>query len=202
MRISDEVQYDLDTSVGCRMSDLHYVCLKFTNKAKNRSEEFSIILKRPVQLEIARERTFSDAQFSNEILFYQMYARPNENFARCFYADERPPANSVITLENVTEREYLLCTRAYDPPLEYTLAAMRELGRFHGKGYVTRRSCSENNFLILWNVHKRSDTPQRALGGSFSTKARHDRWNIVVVTAAMRLFVTRWKVYSRMSSTE
>lgn len=149
-----KVRYDLDTSTEYRMSDLYYVCLKFTNKTTSQSEELSIILKRPVQSEIAREKTNSDAQFNNEILFYQIYARPDDNFARCFYADERPPADSVIALENVTKRGYHPSSYAYDPPLEYTLAAMRELGRFHGKGYVMKELQREKFCNIVKRIQE------------------------------------------------
>jgi len=150
----DEVRYDLDTSVNYRMSDFYHVCLRFANKTKNQSEEHSIILKRPVQAEIVRERINSDAQFNNEILFYHMYARPDENFARCFYADARPPADSVIALENVAKRGYHPCPHEYDPPLEYTLAAMRELGRFHGKGYVMKELQREKFLDIAGRIRE------------------------------------------------
>ncbi|KYM87851.1 hypothetical protein ALC53_03286 [Atta colombica] len=80
-----------------------------------------------------------------------MYAQPNENFAKCFYIDERPPFDSIIALENVNEQGYYSCTYPckYNTPLEYTLAAMREIGRFHGKGYVMKELQREKFFAIV-----------------------------------------------------
>lgn len=89
-----------------------------------------------------------------------MYAQPSENFAKCFYANERPPIDSVIALENVNKRGYCPCPYMYDVPLEYTLAAFREIGRFHGKGYVMKELQREKFFDIVKRIQEiRYDTP-------------------------------------------
>ncbi|XP_011166866.1 uncharacterized protein LOC105200818 [Solenopsis invicta] len=145
----DEAQYEIFGQTDFVMSTLYYINIKFKNRVKDQSKEFSIILKRPTQRELFRRMTRSDCQFHNEILFYRMYAQPNENFAKCFYIDERPPIDSVIALENVNERGYHPCPCKYNAPLEYTLAAMRELGRFHGKGYVMKQLQQKKFFAIV-----------------------------------------------------
>lgn len=61
------------------------MCVRFTSKVKEQSEELPIILKRPVQEKIVKQILRIDSQFYNEILFYNMYAQPDENFARCLY---------------------------------------------------------------------------------------------------------------------
>ncbi|XP_012524464.3 uncharacterized protein LOC105829926 [Monomorium pharaonis] len=145
----DEVQYEICGQSDFIMSSMYYINVKFKNKTKDQSEEYSIILKRPIQVEFFKEMTRSDCQFHNEILFYRMYAQPGENFARCFYVDERPPNDSVIALENINERGYYPCPCKYNASLEYTLAAMREIGRFHGKGYVMKQLQQEKFFAIV-----------------------------------------------------
>jgi len=133
----DEARYELSEQAANVMSVISYICVKFKNKTKDQNEELSIVLKRPSQIESYRLMTNSDTQFHNEILFYRMYVQPNEtNFAKCFYIDEQPPIDSVIALENVNKRGYYSCPCKYNAPLEYTLAAMYELGRFHGKRYI------------------------------------------------------------------
>lgn len=97
-----------------------------------------MILKRPMQIEAWRQMTGGDYQFHNEILFYRMYSRPDDNLPRCFYVDEKLPTDSVIALEDVSKRGYYPCPHKYDVPLEYTLMAMREIEQFHGKGYVMK----------------------------------------------------------------
>lgn len=83
---------------------------KFKEKTKGQNEELSLVLKRPTQVAVVlRQLVRIDPQFHNEILFYQIYARPDENFARCFYIGERPPIDSVIALENVSKRGYYPC---------------------------------------------------------------------------------------------
>ncbi|XP_011702245.1 PREDICTED: uncharacterized protein LOC105458550 isoform X4 [Wasmannia auropunctata] len=131
---------------------------KFKNK-NGHNEELSIILKRPTQLENIRLLHEIDFQFHNEILFYQMYVQPGENFAKCFYANEQSSIDMMIALENVNKRGYCPCPYRYDPPLEYTLAAFREMGQFHGKGYVMKELQREKFFDIVKRIRKtRCDT--------------------------------------------
>ncbi|XP_012534511.1 uncharacterized protein LOC105835608 [Monomorium pharaonis] len=148
-----KVRYELlESSGNFIMSNMYRVRLQFENNRNRQNEELSMILKRPMPgfSQLAR----IDLQFRNEILFYQMYTRPDENYARFFYAEERPPTDSVIALENVNEQGYYSCPHIYNPPLEYTLAAMRELGRFHGKGYVMKERQREKFFDIVSQVQE------------------------------------------------
>ncbi|KYM87853.1 hypothetical protein ALC53_03289 [Atta colombica] len=145
----DEAQYEITETSNVCMSTIHYACVKFKNRLTDQNEEHSIILKRPKQLEVWRQMMGSDLQFHNEISFYRMCARSDENFPRCFYVDEKPPMDSVIALENVSKRGYYPYTYKYNVPLEYTLAAMREIGRFHGRGYVMKELQKEKFFDIV-----------------------------------------------------
>ncbi|XP_029173488.1 uncharacterized protein LOC114942316 [Nylanderia fulva] len=88
-----------------------------------------------------------ESKLHNEILFYSTYARPDENLARCYYVHEQA-CDSVIALENVNARGYYHCPFTYDPPLEYVITAMREIARFHGKGYVMKELQREKFFNI------------------------------------------------------
>lgn len=136
----DTARYDLSKSVDFIMTIVYFIRLQFKNKTNSQNEELSIVLKRPSKFhQVGRV----GLQFQNESLFYQMYIRPDEKhlYARCYYVDERSPSDSyrqVIALENVNERGYYSCPYTYNVPLEYTLAAMRELGRFHAKGYAMK----------------------------------------------------------------
>lgn len=149
----DDVQYEVTGPTDVFMSSLYYISMRFKNK-KGQNEELSVVLKRPTQLEIIRQLVGIDPQFHNEILFYRMYVQPDENFPRCFYADERPPVDSVIALENVSKRGYLPCSYTYDPPFEYILAAVREMGRFHGKGYAMKQLQREKFFDIVKQIQE------------------------------------------------
>ncbi|XP_039304163.1 uncharacterized protein LOC105202091 [Solenopsis invicta] len=147
----DNARYELlESNNNFIMSNLYRVRLQFENKRNGQKEELSMILKRPM-LGFS-QLAHIDLQFRNEILFYQMYTRPNEIYARCIYAEEKPPIDSIIALENVNERGYYSCPYPYDPPLEYTLAVMRELGRFHGKGYVMKERQREKFFDIVARI--------------------------------------------------
>ncbi|KAL0120050.1 hypothetical protein PUN28_008022 [Cardiocondyla obscurior] len=134
---ADETRYAVTKSTGRFMSVINYVRLQFKNKKTERAEELFMILKKPLQTYPLNDSI--TLQFHNEILFYQTYVQPGENYARCFYVDERPPTDSVIALEDVNKRGYQPCPYTCNAPLEYILAAMREIGRFHGKGYATKK---------------------------------------------------------------
>jgi len=149
----NEARYEISEQINF-MSIVYYIRVKFKNRTKDQNEELSIVLKRPTQLACLGQLTRSDFQFHNEILFYRMYAQPNENFAKYFYIDERPPIDSVIALENVNERGYYPCPCKYNAPLEYTLAAMHEIGRFHGKGYVMKETQREKFFAIVEQIQE------------------------------------------------
>ncbi|XP_018375897.1 PREDICTED: uncharacterized protein LOC108769421 [Trachymyrmex cornetzi] len=169
----DEAQYEISEPTDIFMSTIYYVCVKFKNRLTDQNEEHSIIIKRPRQLEIWRQMMSSNSQFHNEILFYRMCARPDENFPRCFYVDEKPPMDSVIALENVNKRGYYPYTYKYNVPLEYTLAAMREIGRFHGKGYVMKELQKEKFFDIVeqFQTSKYGNSEFKLLINSQATRA-------------------------------
>ncbi|XP_011641164.1 uncharacterized protein LOC105429712 [Pogonomyrmex barbatus] len=148
---ADEVRYKLLKSTDRMMTSIHFVVLRFKDKTKGEDNELSIVLKRPLQErgDMGEYSTRDDSQFHNEILFYQTYARPDENYARCIYANEGAPSDSVIALEDVTKRGYHLCPHKYYAPLEYVLAVVREIGRFHGKGYAMKELQPEKFFDIV-----------------------------------------------------
>ncbi|XP_011166867.2 uncharacterized protein LOC105200819 [Solenopsis invicta] len=154
----NEARYELCRFIDYPMSTQYYINIKFKNKNgdsdERDSDELAIMLKRPTLLETNRLLNLVDYQFHNEILFYQTYAQPGENFAKCFYANERPPIDSVIALENVNKRQYCPCPYTYDAPLEYTLAAFREMGRFHGKGYAMKELQRDKFFDIVKQIQE------------------------------------------------
>ncbi|TGZ36963.1 uncharacterized protein [Temnothorax longispinosus] len=145
----DKARYEISKSINFIMTTMYYVRLQFKNKTNDQNEELSMVLKRPMKNFIYITRI--DLQFDNEILFYRTYVQPNEMhfYARCYYAEKRSPTDFVIALENVNERGYHSCSYLHNAPFEYTLAAMRELGRFHGKGYVMKELQREKFFDVV-----------------------------------------------------
>lgn len=145
----DKVRYEvLESKDIFIMSDMCRIRLQLENNGR----ELSMILKRPKQLQSFSQKVRIEPQFHNEILFYQTYSPSSENYARCFYVEERPPNDSVIALENVNDRGYYSCPYLYSPPMEYTLAAMRELGRFHGEGYAMKELQRDKFFDIVARI--------------------------------------------------
>lgn len=139
-------RYELSDLNSNFMSTTYNVSVTFDDEEKSKSVNLPIILKKCPNSEHQRMLN-SDRQFHNENLFYRMYALPEENFPKCLYVDQL--RNSVIALENVRMKSYRTLDYMCDAPLEYTLAAMRELGRFHGKGYAMKVLQREKFFSIV-----------------------------------------------------
>ncbi|XP_043519671.1 uncharacterized protein LOC122533734 isoform X2 [Frieseomelitta varia] len=117
------------------------------DEAKKRAKYTNIVVKK-MPAETLQDVVGSRQQFHNEVLFYQKYAQYYDRAPRCIYATEEPTSrDSVIVLENVaTERGYSVCKWKYDTPLEYTLAAFREIARFHATAYATKRTRKKEFF--------------------------------------------------------
>ncbi|KAK9307047.1 hypothetical protein QLX08_002495 [Tetragonisca angustula] len=122
------------------------------DEAKKSAKYTNIVVKK-MPAETLQEVVGSRQQFHNEVLFYQKYAQYYDRAPRCIYATEEPLSlDSVIVLENVaTERGYSVCKWKYDTPLEYTLAALREIARFHATAYATKRT-REKEFFDFVNA--------------------------------------------------
>jgi len=146
-----DARYELEKSSDICASSMYHITLKCKSRS-GKDKEVGMVLKRPRQMEIVREIFQLDSQFHNEILFYRSYVQPTDNFPRCFYLNERLPDDTVIVLENICRLGYRLCPYTYEPPLEYTLAAVRELARFHGKGYVMKEQQPQKFFDIVEKI--------------------------------------------------
>ncbi|XP_031836576.1 uncharacterized protein LOC116428713 [Nomia melanderi] len=121
---------------------------------KGEKRTVKVVVKRPSPFPGVREMLRSDAQFHNEILFYNQYARGHEDLPGCYYTDENPPVKSVIALENIEERGFTLSSWRYNVPMEYTVAAFQEMARFHAKGYVMKERSPTEFFDFVENIQE------------------------------------------------
>lgn len=145
----DDVRYEVSTP-----SDSFFVStLTFLNVIANSGEKQSltnIVVKRMSPDNDVREALKSSEQFHNEIIFYQKYAKNYDNLPRCIYAEDAPPADSVIVLENmVSLKGYNLSSIKYDVPLDYVLAAIREMARFHACAYAVKEHRPDEFFAFV-----------------------------------------------------
>ncbi|XP_014483849.1 PREDICTED: uncharacterized protein LOC106749180 [Dinoponera quadriceps] len=147
----EDVRYELVKSLRSLMSYIYFVCVKYTNNLNQMSEECSFVIKKSTGC----DSVSVGPQFSNEILFYQMYRRLDENFPRYFYSHEPLQLTStdwVIAFEDVGKLGFEACPYNYDAPYEYILAVVRELGRFHAKGYVMKEKNRAEFFRIVGKI--------------------------------------------------
>ncbi|KAK1128511.1 hypothetical protein K0M31_002969 [Melipona bicolor] len=120
------------------------------DEPNKRIKSVNVVVKK-MPSERMQEVMGSREQFHNEILFYKKYAQYYGRAPRCIYATEESLSrDSVIVLENVaTKRGYGVCKWKYDTPLEYTLAAFREIARFHAIAYTKKRTREKEFFEFV-----------------------------------------------------
>ncbi|CAD1475722.1 unnamed protein product [Heterotrigona itama] len=141
------------------------------DEAKRRASTSIVVKKMPP--ETIQETMKSKEQFENEILFYQKYVQYYDRVPRCIYAtDESSSLGSVIVLENVsTKRGYSMCKWKYDTPLEYTVAAFREIARFHAIAYATKRTREKKFFDFVNAIQDIKFYPESSLKDIFNGTA-------------------------------
>lgn len=147
----NDARYDLTTP-----DQSFFISSMFFMDITAKSEKMSVkvVVKRPPMKESIRNIIKAEEQFHNEILFYSRIAKDHENLPRCIYMDECPPIDSVIVLENINRREYELCKWRYNVPFEYAVAAIRDIARFHTKGYVMKDRHRDEFFDFVWNLRE------------------------------------------------
>ena len=142
------------------------------DELKKRVTSTNIVVKK-MPPETLQEVVRSREQFHNEILFYQKYAQYYNRVPRCIYATEESSSlDSAIVLENVaTKRGYSVCKWKYDTPLGYTLAAFREIARFHAIAYATKRTREKEFFDFVNTIEEVKYDPESSSRDTFNRTA-------------------------------
>lgn len=132
----EDIEYAVSTP-----SDTFYLSYVYFVDVKVGNATHHLVAKLANESEYWRKVMKSDKQFHNEILFYREFADPTDrDLPRCVHIHEEPPFNSIIVMENITIDGYHLCPQKYDLPMDYALAAMRGIGKFHAKGYAMKKT--------------------------------------------------------------
>lgn len=149
------VRYKLESPTDAfYLSSMVFVNIiaNYGNEEQKRS--IRLVVKKPSPLVNVRIMMGSDAQFHNEILFYEKFAVGHKDVPVCYYMHEEPPVKSVLVLENIEERGFRMCQQRFNIPMDYTIAAIEELARFHAKGYVMKERRRSEFFDIVENIHE------------------------------------------------
>ncbi|XP_032691374.1 uncharacterized protein LOC116854024 [Odontomachus brunneus] len=120
------------------LSDIYFVYMSCTNEI-NQLSETRMVIKRTKLCKLMEVKN----QFHNEIVFYQLFYQSGENFPRYLYgydASLDSSEYSIVVLEDVSRNGFKESPASFDVPYSYVLAVMRELGRFHAKGYILKET--------------------------------------------------------------
>ncbi|KAK1128509.1 hypothetical protein K0M31_002967 [Melipona bicolor] len=175
----EDVRYDVSVSTDTIINSNLFLVNVVSNanpvdddEANKRVKSVNIVVKK-IPAERIQEMMKCREQFHNEILFYQKYAQYYDRVPRCIYATEEPSLrDSVIVLENVaTKRGYSMCKWKYDIPMEYTLAALREIARFHAIAYTMKRTREKEFFDFVSAIEEVRFYPGSKIRNTFNGTA-------------------------------
>uniref|UniRef100_A0A6V7LYK0 CHK kinase-like domain-containing protein n=1 Tax=Bracon brevicornis TaxID=1563983 RepID=A0A6V7LYK0_9HYME len=122
------------------MSEVFFAEIIFPNGQTDGKEQvLHVVVKVPPPNVHPRDKINMNKFFSNEILFYKEFVENSSLYPRIFYGTSEEIDKTVIVMENVRQtRGFAMCPQLYDIPLKYVMSAVKELGRFHGYGYVMK----------------------------------------------------------------
>lgn len=176
----NDIRYEVSTpNESFFLSSLFFVDIISNSATDNDDKEKeisnSVVVKTPQTLNRLREVMRWDEQFHNEILFYKRYAKYYDQVPRCVYVEQNDSLDSVIVLENiVTQQGYDLCKWKSDIPMVYTIAAFREIARFHARAYTVKKNHKEEFFDFVKNIQEVRFCPESIMKLVFDTSAT--RW--------------------------
>lgn len=147
----DNVTLEITVPDTCLfVSEVYFVKIKFTD-----NETLSVVVKIPVSTTLIGD-PHTDALFHNEVLFYEKFAPNSTRYPRCFYAYEDVlnwKMSSIVT-ENVETMGFKMCPQAFNIPMEYIMAGVREIAKFHATGYAMKTNQSAKFFSIVDSIEE------------------------------------------------
>ncbi|KAF7407405.1 hypothetical protein HZH66_001942 [Vespula vulgaris] len=114
-----------------------------TNKNKEKTIIMRLVAKTPITTEAVQQLMRANDQFYNEIIFYRNYATEGDNIPKCYYTNENDLFGATLVLEDITTKGYKIHPKKVDIPLDDILPVMKEIARFHAKGYVMKEKHPE-----------------------------------------------------------
>lgn len=121
------------------------------------NERFRLVVKTPGDDQSTRDLMRTDILFRNEIIFYKKFAQNYKDYPKCFFIKSEPISKAVIVLEDVCELGYRSISSKEELGLKRALAAVREIGKLHGRGYVLKENDPEEFFGIVANLEDSRD---------------------------------------------
>lgn len=117
------------------LGDAFYISdlIKTDIKFEDDPEPIHVLIKR--WSDAVPDANMFQAMFDCEILFYTKYAKHcTINLPKLYYCLDSGE-DSFLVIENVNHRGFYLSEKAYNLDMDYILASVKELARFHSTGY-------------------------------------------------------------------
>ncbi|XP_058807556.1 uncharacterized protein LOC131673528 [Phymastichus coffea] len=124
----------------------------FMNIISSKGEK-KILVKIPSQNPEITAVVNYDAIFANEILFYKALARGHSHYPECYLAEEDPVFKNVIVLEDVRPRGYVDSPDKVNVHLDYIVAGLKSIAKFHAHSYVIKEKEPEKFQKCIQSLH-------------------------------------------------
>ncbi|XP_043497202.1 uncharacterized protein LOC122520938 [Polistes fuscatus] len=132
--------------------------IKNDNKNKDKKESKTTIMrflaKTSITTEAVQQIANLQKHFHNEIMFYRNYATENDNYPKCIYIEVGGLHETSLILEDVSNRGYALHPQKINLPMDDILVVMKEIGRFHAKGYIMKEQQPEKFFNLINDIQE------------------------------------------------
>ncbi|XP_033223468.1 uncharacterized protein LOC117177088 [Belonocnema kinseyi] len=137
------------------LSRVFFLDLKFAeNEKREFNSEYNLVVKQPTALKTLNELLKVEVPFTKEILFYRKFAQNSSDYPRCFYTLDKAPYDSLVILENLTKDGYQICSKKANLQMEFVLAAVQEIARFHAKSYILKNKQPKEFFNFIEEINK------------------------------------------------
>ncbi|XP_048507442.1 uncharacterized protein LOC105687817 [Athalia rosae] len=140
---------------GLFISAIHMIDLIFPSPhlGEDRSEILKFVMKSLTENESIQEFLQVENLLLNEILFYENFGKNYTDYPKCVLTIREPLERTVLVLENVTSLGYESFEWKNGVDMKRTLAAVRELGKLHARGYVLKENNPKEFFEIVENIY-------------------------------------------------
>lgn len=159
----DKFEYEFSQPENSIFSSaIYFLTIKFwinnDNRNKDKKEPKTTIMrfvaKTSITTEAVQQIVNTEKHFHNEVLFYRNYATENDNYPKCIYIEVGDLHETSLILEDVSNRGYTLHPQKVDLPMDDIFAVMKEIGRFHAKGYIMKEQQPEKFFKLINDIQE------------------------------------------------
>lgn len=141
-KTGEDYKYDIKVPEDCCfISSLYMTEVTFSKSG----EKKRLVIKVQPENEATRIFLRTDILFGNEINFYEQFGKLSTAYPKCVLTIP----DTAIVLEDIRDFGYEMKPSSEELGMQHALAAVREIGRFHARGYVMKENDEAGFFRLV-----------------------------------------------------